>query len=158
MKSILLFVACIFLLSIANCQTEINIPKKNRIHYTANTITEAAVKDYTGFNYKDNLVYEKVLGTEVDIYIDTVFKKYTVLYKDKEYKSVAMIYEYMRDYFTDNKDKSPDSKIYLMDMQGAYFMLADALNMFDMLEMIAEKKLANNCTWIFNIKNAVRVE
>lgn len=69
-----------------------------------------------------------------------------------------MIYEYLRDYFIEKDGKSENTantKMFLVDCMGSKFMLIDLSKnpIFNMIELRAEDKLANNCTWVFTIKN-----
>jgi hypothetical protein len=158
MKSIFLFIF-ILCFTVAKSQEQtISINTKNTIHYKAKTINESAIQNYGVFSPDEKVIYEKVLGVDVDIYIDTIFNKYTILYKDKNYKSIAMIYEYVRDYFIEKDGKSgntANTKMFLVDCRGSKFMLIDLSKnpIFNMIELRAEDKLANNCTWVFTIKN-----
>lgn len=158
MKTLLLitFILCF---SVVKSQKQtITINTTNSAHYKAKNITESVIQNYGEFSPDERVIYEKVLGVDVDIYIDTVFNKYIIIYKDKDYNSVTMIYEYIRDYFIEKNGKSGNTKytkMFLVDCMGTKFMLNDLSRnpVFYLIEIRAEEKLSNNCTWVFAIKN-----
>lgn len=70
-----------------------------------------------------------------------------------------MIYEYIRDYFIDSKsDKSKSSQIYLMDCIGTKFLFIDYSNLYplNLMEIQYEKKMAENSTLMFRIKDITK--
>jgi hypothetical protein len=130
---------------------------KNICAYKAETlIQETIVQNYMGDS--ERVLSSKVFGIDVKIIVDTVFKKYTIMYTDKNYKRSAMIFNYQRDYFIDGKSDNPKiNKLYLMVLDGGlHFFLRDYLDwgLFNDLEIRLEEVLAHNIKYVFKIKNA----
>ena len=130
------------------------INTKNSVHYKADLITETAVQDFEDVKARKQ-IFTKTFGTSVDIWVDTIFKKYTIIYLDENYKSAVMPYSYLGDYYI---DAPKGSKIYLMDLSGYQHKLVDGLwTSSHAMEIYQEEKLINNTTLIFNIKDAYKV-
>ena len=105
MKSIIIILLILGPLSF-NSNGQINLTSKNIIHYKADYLKQLSVKNYQSLKKVDEKVLsEKVLGVNVDIYVDTVFKKYTILDKDENDTTSGMTFSYVRNYFSEKKFK-----------------------------------------------------
>lgn len=87
--------------------------------------------------------------------VDTFFKKYTIVYTDEDNEKSGMILKFIRNYF---KEPPEEGKIYLMEYQNHFYMVADFLDhpLINSLVITDEKLLANGNSIILRIKNAKR--
>lgn len=141
-------------------QTKITVGGKNSVHYKSDLISEALIQNYFQFSDKEKVIYDRALGIDVDIYVDTIFKKYTITFLDKDNNKKVMIYNYIRDYFLENKgDNSKTNKLYLMEFADTKFFLIDYLDFFpfNQIEIDYDKKSSNNCTLLFRIKDVKKI-
>jgi len=153
MKHIILFVLVICTISVKSQKQELTINTKNAIHFKSNIISEILTKNDKVFNSDKEVVYDKVLGTDVHVFIDTLFKKYTLIYKDKDYEPVAMIYEYVKDFFTEKEGgkSTGNNKVYLMKMGDTYFMLSD-FRFLNLIEIQYTQQFVGNSSLVYAIK------
>lgn len=132
---------------------------KNIIYYEAKKIIKENVENF-GFMGMDSIHKSVVLGIDVKIAVDTMFKSYKMYFTDKDYKSVEISFEYKRDYFPDKNGKNPDSdKIYLMELGGQYFRLFDLMDIYGIncLDITSEKVYSDNCRVVFRVLEVKRV-
>lgn len=124
--------------------------KNNTILYEGGLLTQEIIQNYLDKNQK--VIQNKVIGTNVRIFIDTIFKKYTILYSDEDEKNMAMIFKFLRNYFPGEQSRD---KFYLMEFQEYKFFLVDYLNIYPVFELqISEEELLpNNCTFLYRVKN-----
>ena len=134
-------------------QDKIITSGKNIIHYKSERISEELSKIEDPLNPK--IIYNRALGVDVNIYVDTVFKKYTITFKDKDDKLTAMVYSYVRDYFIDEKPQTPKTRMYLMKFQDIDFMLIDYITLppFYLLEIRFDKSNTPNTQLLLRIKD-----
>lgn len=151
MKFFMLLVCGVLSTTLKAQPAKINI--QNSIHYKSDLISESLIQNYAEFSDKEKTIYDKAFGTNVDIYIDTIFKKYTILFNDKDYKRTVMVFDYIRNYFLSNDKEQASSLIFLMEFQGIKFMLIDAIKLFNVLEVRYDEKLEGNYTHFFYIKH-----
>jgi hypothetical protein len=128
---------------------------KHTIYYTAEVMHSNLMEFKSDLTSKS--ILKKVVGVDVEIEIDTMFKKYTISFTDKDDKRTMMNLSYVRDYFMDSDNDPRTGKIYLMSYSGLTFMLIDYINLaiFNELEIRMEEK-KDNYTMVFEIKNIVR--
>lgn len=154
MKKIFPFILLAISIS-ANSQTIKDVViNKNTITYKADIINEELVQNYLTFNNEKH-IYNKVLGKEVQLYIDTLFKKYTVIFKDEDNGKQKIILKYIRDYFIDGHPTLAD--MYVMEYQGKYFWVTNAIKKFGTLTIVFEEKDGINTKLLF-IKNIRKVK
>ena len=120
---------------------------KDEIYYTSKIIyleTEDSLL---------NTVSSIPFGKDVHIGVDTIFKKYTIMYTDEDNKKKVMILKFIRNYF--DKNDMADSKIYLMQSQNHLFMLVDYMDhpLINSLALTDEKQLPNGRFMVLRIRN-----
>ena len=128
---------------------------KNTIHYEGGVLTDELIQHYLSDSQK--VIHNKVLGVDVKISIDTVFKKYSILFTDKDGQRKLMMFEYVRDYYPTVKNDFPSwNKLYLMEFQGIRYFLIDYLETdpFYELEVRHNEMFPNNCTLLYRVKKA----
>lgn len=132
----------------------INLRGKNIIHYKADILNLLTIENYEN-KVIEREVQRKVYGVDVNIYVDTVFKKYTLIWKDENNSPLSMSYSYVRDYFVGNNKE----KMYLMNTQKKNFFLIDFLDhpLLRMLEIRFEDLIDGRVTTLFKIENATYV-
>lgn len=131
---------------------------KDIIYYKAALISQEVVQNNFDLGKEKKQMEYKIVGKDVEISIDTVFKKYTILFTTEEYRKSTITLKYLRTYFPDNK-KNPDiSKIYLMSYQNKNFMVIDYLDLFlHELNICLDEIIPTNCTLLYRVKDATRV-
>ncbi len=133
---------------------------KNEVIYEDGILTQEVIQNHLSFAEKEKVIQNKVLGINVRVTIDTVFKKYTVTFTDQDQKKRFMWFNFLQNAFQD-KDRNYSSKnIYMMeDMNKDQWFLIDFLNIFYSKELIIsqDKLLPNNCTFLYIFKNARQV-
>lgn len=111
--------------------------QKDKLHYTAKTIN-MVIEDSNS-----KTIGESVLGKDVSIVIDTIFKKYTIRYTDEDYKKSGLTLKFLGDYL----DKSEDKGIYIyrMEYRGHFYRLVDAKNhpLLRLISITDEQPLKN---------------
>lgn len=137
--------------------------KINTISYQGGILTQEIIQNYNSFNEEQKIVQNKVIGINVEIIIDTIFKKYTILFTDQDQKRNITYWSFVRNYFPGKEDKSQRVKLYLMeDFKNGRWFLKDYLDLaieeMKELVIISEELFPNNCSFLFRIKNAKRKE
>jgi hypothetical protein len=157
MKYILLCI-CLAIAIFGHSQNpKVIINEKHTLYYEADLITNELLDNYPSFG-NEKYIYIRALGIDVKIYVDTVFKKYTITFKDQDNKEMVMVYKYIRDYFIDSASQSNKvAKIYLMEFQGMRFMLSDFIDIFNILDIVYEEK-TNGYTLRHTIEKVRRIK
>lgn len=160
----ILFCICLILSIHANSQEQpkkIVVGGKNSLYYKADVITNELIDGYPPFFGKEKYIFNRVLGKDVEIYVDTLFKKYTIRFKDQDDNNKVMVYKYVRDYFIDSASQSSSSrmntKIYLMESGSMRFMLSDFMDIFNYMDIIYEDRQGTNFTLRHSMKNVRRI-
>lgn len=154
MRNILIFFCSIASLS-AQAQTKND--SKHLVYYKADLISQEMLQHELTDSQK--VVYDKPLGFEVSILVDTLFNKYTIIFKDENYKDVGMVLNYKRNYFIGiSDDGARRIKQFLMEAQEEKFFLQDRMEKFPFYELIIcwEKPFPNGCTLKYKITNVKR--
>ncbi|MBK8139860.1 MAG: hypothetical protein IPK57_01785 [Chitinophagaceae bacterium] len=152
MKRVLLFT---FLFAIfkpeANSQNpKINLTSKNIIKYEAEKIKEQIVDASDPFNQK--VLRESIMGINVEIYVDTVFKRYVVDFVTSNNDTTIMVLDYFSDYI------SGSPNWYYMTCQGYKFILMDGMDgPFNFITIDFEEPLKNGNVMRFRINTTKRV-
>lgn len=147
----------IILLAIVSFTTKAQ--SKYTVYYEAEFLKDEIVQDYYKIG-SSKTISSLVFGIDVKIEVDTIFKKYTILFTDKNNEYKKMIFNYERNIFLDDKEKNPKiNKIYLMEFLGEHYCLIDYMDFapLRMLEISFEKMYSNNCKRVFNITNVKKV-
>ena len=146
-----LFFILLFLFLYTNAKSQ----TVNIIHYKSDVMTEVLTQNY--FQDSEKVIYNRALGTNIDIIVDTVFKKYTITFTDKDNDRKVMVYTYIKDYFLDKKNNKSGNKLYLMEFSGVYFMLGDYSNLFGVIDIFHDRKYYNNCTMEYRIAGITKI-
>ena len=145
------FLIIIFILtsSITRAQTP------NVIKYKSDLIYRSLIENYNSPEQK--LIDENVLGKDIEIFIDTIFKKYTIRFVDQDYKNQRMIFKHVSNYFgVDANDGNKLMRLYYMETEGEEklsFLLIDYIDLFGDLDILVNEKIDGNRNLIYRIKN-----
>lgn len=130
---------------------------QNKVFYEADLMEEVMIRN----NGTDSqlVIYKKALGVKLSITVDTIFRKYSIYYTDKDNHDMGMVYEYVSNYFGENSFITKYSKSYLVKMQGYKFFLEDYMDTpIPSLQITWDELYPNNCTLIYKIDKVKRVK
>jgi hypothetical protein len=129
---------------------------KKLIHYNGGTLYSEVVQKRPAGN--DTTLSSKITGTNVEVRIDRSVKKFTVAFTNDDYRSIGMVFEFVRYSYPENTQ--PRDKLYLMEYQNQYYFLADNIDnpLVNELTISAEKLLPDNAVFIYKIKGLKQVK
>ena len=132
--------------------------EKDVVKYRADIITQDIVQNRSEPNEK--ILNSKVYGKEVEIIVDTLFKKYTLNFIDVDNKRSTVVFKYLKNYFDSKITNSDIDKLYLMECQNLKFFLIDYLNLppFNSLTISFEKPLDGGLTLMFKITDVRKMK
>ncbi len=139
------------------CPAYLFAQEKNKVYYKAEQIKSFAIADYG--KSTSSVLSEKVFGIDVEIVVDTIFKKYDIFFNDEDGKRTYLSYRFVRDYDNSAKVGKPRNQIrhYQMNIDEDYFTLDDYLDSFaKVLHIAFEKQLADGCVMVFSVVDAIK--
>ena len=128
----------------------------NKVVYKAKQIKNLIIQNYGQQN--KSVISDKVLGVNVEIIVDTIFKQYKIYFDDENYKRTYVTFSFAADLDKSwNKSYRPQVRTYKMESQERYCTLYDYLDSFlYMLEIKFDDELPNNCVLIWDIVDVVK--
>lgn len=134
---------------------------KHVVTYKADLIKSELIQNYAiPKASNEKIIQSRVIGIEVLIEVDTVFKKYTVWFTDDAGRRTYLNLSYNRDvYPVANSKTTPFNKIYYMTNKEDIFLVTDYMELIPMnyLKIQFTERYPDNCTLFMQINNVEKV-
>ena len=145
MKFFIVSFCVLFSLS-SKCQTT------NSVHLKSDILVELVAENFLKDNQK--IVFDKTIGIDVDIYIDTVAKSYSLYFTNPKKEKSMMDFEYIEDFYINGKRQE---SMYVMKNMDTKFILWD-LGALKQMYFIFDKDPKPGFTHFFNLTGVKKVE
>lgn len=102
---------------------QISAQSKNKLLYESEVIEEILFKKTLDF--KEDVSYDRPLGVNVGVIVDTVFSTYDVYLTDKDGKKIHMIFEYVDSLPSAIRSLYSTGKIFFAKFMNQTFLIED---------------------------------
>jgi hypothetical protein len=130
--------------------------RKKSSRYNGGTLYSEMVQHKS--SAADTTISSEITGTDAEVRINLLAKRYTIVFKNEASPSNRMIFYFVRSVVAG--DKQPGDKNYLVEFENQYYFLFDNLDnpLIKELTIRAEKILPDSSVRQYKIKGLQRVK
>ena len=130
--------------------------RKKSSRYNGGTLYSEMVQQKSSAT--DTTISSEITGTDAEVRINLLAKRYTIIFKNEAFPSNRMIFYFVRLAVTG--DKQPGDKYYLMEFENQYYFLSDNLDnpLIKELTIRAEKIRPDSSVQQYKIKGLQKVK